>query len=155
MPSCLVFRFSSLVAPLEEPYLTLSLGQVKDLLYVPYCPRVTSSWLLPQHTTLPFPSLSSKWGWRGLEEKDFTSHCFSSTIHILHDHNGLYRVHNILKWKWSRVAQSCPTLCDPMDCNLPGSSVHGIFQARILEWVAISSWMQMGKKGGSKRKLLF
>ena len=35
-------------------------------------------------------------------------------------------------------AQSCPTLCDPMDCSLPGSSVHGIFQARILEWVAIS-----------------
>ena len=33
------------------------------------------------------------------------------------------------------VAQSCPTLCDPMDCSLPGSSVHGILQARILEWV--------------------
>ena len=38
----------------------------------------------------------------------------------------------------SEVAQSCPTLCDPVDCSLPGSSVHGIFQARILEWVAIS-----------------
>ena len=37
------------------------------------------------------------------------------------------------------VAQSCLTLCDPMDCSLPGSSVHRIFQARILEWVAISS----------------
>ena len=35
--------------------------------------------------------------------------------------------------------QSCTTLCDPMDYNLPGSSVHGIFQARILEWIAISS----------------
>ena len=35
--------------------------------------------------------------------------------------------------------QSCPILCDPMDCSPPGSSVHGIFQARILEWVAISS----------------
>ena len=35
------------------------------------------------------------------------------------------------------VAQSCPTLCDPMDCSLPGSSVHGISQARILGWVAI------------------
>ena len=33
----------------------------------------------------------------------------------------------------SQVAQSCPTLCDPMDCSLPGSSIHGIFQARILE----------------------
>ena len=36
------------------------------------------------------------------------------------------------------VAQSCPTLCDPLDCSLPGSSVHGIFQARILGWVAMS-----------------
>ena len=36
-------------------------------------------------------------------------------------------------------AQLCPTLCNPMDCSLPGSSVHGISQARILEWVAISS----------------
>ena len=35
------------------------------------------------------------------------------------------------------VTQSCPTLCDPMDCSLPGSSVHGIFQIRIWEWVAI------------------
>ena len=36
------------------------------------------------------------------------------------------------------VAQLCPTVCDPMDCSPPGSSVHGILQARILEWVAIS-----------------
>ena len=45
----------------------------------------------------------------------------------------------------SEVTQSCPTLCDLMDCILPGSSIHGIFQARVLEWVAIffsreSSW---------------
>ena len=39
---------------------------------------------------------------------------------------------------WSEVAQSCPTLCDPMDCSLPGSSVHWICQARVLQWVAIS-----------------
>ena len=38
----------------------------------------------------------------------------------------------------SEVAQSCPTLCDPLDCSLPGFSVHGILQARILEWVTIS-----------------
>ena len=38
----------------------------------------------------------------------------------------------------SEVAQSCPTLNDPMDCSLPGSSAHGIFQARVLEWVAIA-----------------
>ena len=35
------------------------------------------------------------------------------------------------------VAKSCPTLCDPVDCNPPGSSIHGISQARILEWAAI------------------
>ena len=37
----------------------------------------------------------------------------------------------------SEVAQLCPTLGDPMNCGLPGSSVHGLFQARVLEWVAI------------------
>ena len=38
----------------------------------------------------------------------------------------------------SEVAQVCPTLHDPMDCSLPGCSVHGIFQARVLEWGAIA-----------------
>ena len=43
-------------------------------------------------------------------------------------------------WKWSEseFGQSCPTLCDPMDCSPPGSTVHGIFQARVLESVAVS-----------------
>ena len=41
----------------------------------------------------------------------------------------------------SEVAQSCPTLSDPMDCSLIGSSVHGIFQARVLEWGAIIYWL--------------
>ena len=50
-----------------------------------------------------------------------------------------------ITWQWtgiflqgSEVAQSCPTLCKPMDCSLQRSSTHGIFQARVLEWVAIS-----------------
>ena len=43
----------------------------------------------------------------------------------------------------SEVAQSCPTLCDPMDCSLPGSSVHGIFQARVLEWGAIAFYLPL------------
>ena len=38
----------------------------------------------------------------------------------------------------SEVTQSCLTLCDSMDCSLPGSSIHGIFQARVLEWGAIT-----------------
>ena len=46
----------------------------------------------------------------------------------------------------SEVAQSYLTLSDPMDCSLPGSSVHGIFQARVLEWgaIAFSEWAQVG-----------
>ena len=43
-----------------------------------------------------------------------------------------------MEWNQCSVAQSCQTLCSPMDCSLPGSSVHRIFPARILEWVAIS-----------------
>ena len=48
----------------------------------------------------------------------------------------------------SEVAQSCPTLRDPMDCSLPGSSTHGIFQARVLEWgaIALSVWMSSMSK---------
>ena len=48
---------------------------------------------------------------------------------------------NLINWilkKWSEVSQSSLTLCDPIDCSLPDSSIHGIFQARVLEWVAIS-----------------
>ena len=44
-------------------------------------------------------------------------------------------MHESGKWKWSRSV--CLTLCNPMDCSLRGSSVHGIFQARVLEWVAM------------------
>ena len=66
----------------------------------------------------------------------------------------------------SEVAQSCPTFSDPIDCSLPGSSIHGIFQARVLEWGAIafskeqggdSSWKgrqsRCGKQGSSCRLL--
>ena len=70
------------------------------------------------------------------------SHCFLLRIlfppHLLH--------HDLASWKSSTgkvvnptgeklVVQSCPTLCNPIDCSLPGSSVHGILQATILEWV--------------------
>ena len=50
-----------------------------------------------------------------------------------------FMIHTVIGFESeSEVAQSCLTLCDPMDCSPPGSSVHGILQARILEWVAIS-----------------
>ena len=61
--------------------------------------------------------------------------CPSLLIHII------FSLLLSLLWLLMVHAQSlqlCPTLCDPMDCSLPGSSVHGIFQTRILEWVAIS-----------------
>ena len=46
----------------------------------------------------------------------------------------------------SEVAQSYPTLSDPMDCSPPGSSIHGIFQAKVLEWVAITKPIQYNKE---------
>ena len=51
----------------------------------------------------------------------------------------------------SEVVQSCLTLSDPMDCNLPGSSVHGIFQARVLEWGAIT----FSNSSSNEKKWLF
>ena len=58
--------------------------------------------------------------------------------------NNLYQQHikddpvSIVPIKRNEVAQSCLTLCDPMDCSPLGSSVHGILQTRVLEWVAVS-----------------
>ena len=54
----------------------------------------------------------------------------------------------------SEVAQSCMTLCNPMDCSLTGSSIHGIFQARMLEWVAISLSRGFSQTQGSNLSLL-
>ena len=50
---------------------------------------------------------------------------------------GLVGLHK-MKWGEMKVCESCLTLCDPMDCSPPGSSIHGLLQERILEWVAIS-----------------
>ena len=55
----------------------------------------------------------------------------------------------------SEVTQSCPTLCDPMNYSLPGSSIHGIFQARGLEWVAISfTWASSQPKDQTQVSLI-
>ena len=56
----------------------------------------------------------------------------------------------------SEVAQSCPTLSDPMDCSLPGSSIHGVFQTRVLEWgaIAFSDTGMVGRKTSGKREAL-
>ena len=60
-------------------------------------------------------------GWEDPLEKEMATH--SSTLAMKSE---------------SEVTQSCPTLSDPMDCSLPGSSVHGILQAKALEWGAIA-----------------
>ena len=84
----------------------------------------------PSH---PLSSLSSP-AWKpsqhqGLFKWVSSSHLVAKVLELQLQH----------QWKSeSEVALSCPTLCDPMICSLPCSSIHGIFQARILEWVAIS-----------------
>ena len=52
------------------------------------------------------------------------------------------------------VAQSCPSLCDPMDCGPSGSSIHGIFQARIVKWVAISLSRDLPNAGIEPKSLM-
>ena len=55
----------------------------------------------------------------------------------------------------SEVTQSCLTLSDPMDCSLPGSSIHGIFQARVLEWGAIAHTHTCTQMGNDWDPLFF
>ena len=59
--------------------------------------------------------------------------CYLIAVHAY-----IHSTSHYLLGQFSSVAQLCPTLCDPIDCSLPGSSVHGIFQAIVLEWIAIS-----------------
>ena len=69
---------------------------------------------------------------------DFATELIFAEVQIYTDHNSHTTYVYDCMQAYS-VIQSCPTLCNPMDCSPPGSSVHGIFQARTLEWVAISS----------------
>ena len=67
----------------------------------------------------------------------------SLRLPVMSDRNLKNAARNVLSLEYqseseSEVVQLCPTLRDPMDCSLPGSSIHGIFQARVLEWVAIA-----------------
>ena len=56
-----------------------------------------------------------------------------------------FKIYEDFFYGLSEVTQSCLTLCDPMDCSLLGSFIHGTFQARILEWVAISFWRRSSR----------
>ena len=98
----------------EDRSLTsINTHQQRCLITMAYLPNTSTTFLLarPQHikTFLPFVSAEV------------------SSISLLY-----------LKKEKSEVAQSCPTVCNPVDCSLPGFSIHGILQARILEWGAIS-----------------
>ena len=55
----------------------------------------------------------------------------------------------------AKVLQSCPTLCNPVDCSPPGSSIHGILQERVLEWAAISSSRDLPEPGIKPTSLMF
>ena len=87
-------------------------------------------------------------------------HEHALSIHALSMQMNIFLFYNVIIYikmrkSESEVAQSCPTLCDPVDCSPPGSSVHGILQARILEWVAISfsilEWVAISFSRGSSR----
>ena len=104
--------------------------------------RIPGPLLSTQHPSLPsLPALASILSTAPISRTipvalPFIS--FGLTFSILMDYYTLIRDW-LIPWKWreSEVTQSCPTLCDLMDCSLPGSSAHGIFKARILEWVVI------------------
>ena len=68
--------------------------------------------------------------------QDWLTIAYFSSVQSL-SHVWLFATPWAAEWV-SEIAQSCQTLCDPMDCSLPGSSLHGILQARVLEWVAFS-----------------
>ena len=75
------------------------------------------------------------------ESKAYSEHAMTSSSLSLQNSTSLLDFLSrlcTLHYLVCSATQSCLTLCNPMNCNLPGSSVHGIFQARILEWVAIS-----------------
>ena len=81
-------------------------------------------------------------GWLNMATRPSPGNLLHSSTAILR-RNCLVSIHLCVKLmcevkKWNEVAQSYLTLCNPMDCSPPGCSVHGILQARILEWVAIS-----------------
>ena len=71
-------------------------------------------------------------------------HVYIWYVYICNIHRSIYSTYNFKQFSLnnslnkSEVTQLCPTLCNPVDCSLPGSSVHGIFQAIVLEWIVIS-----------------
>ena len=69
---------------------------------------------------------------------ELTDYIESLYVHIFFFFTFLTVVDNLKSESEIEVAQSCPTLCDPVNCRLPGFSIHGILQAKVLEWDAIA-----------------
>ena len=87
-----------------------------------------------------------------IETKSFTDNCLQVSFRMSGCTVLSFPLGNKYEVKWSEVAQSCPTLCDPVDCSPPGSSVHGVLQARILEWTASSFFPTQGSNPGFPHK---
>ena len=105
---------------------------------------------------LPRVPLSGPNSVSSAQSRTATFWVFSTTFLSLSCHNN-WQISSREKWKTMLVAQPCPTLCDPINCSPPGSSVHGILQVRILECVAMPSsrgssqpraWTQVSRTAG-------
>ena len=73
-----------------------------------------------------------------MKKKDINVEGKGNVLEIMKKQNSSFTSERQNFYQFSSVAQLCQTLCDPMDYNLPGSSIHGILQVRIIEWVAHS-----------------
>ena len=101
-----------------------------------FLPCHNTRWILvPWPGIEPMPPVVETWSPNYWAAREFPLDNCSKLAHLHHCYGGALVPGEV---KWSEVPQSCLTLCDPMDCSLPGSFVHGIFQARLLQWVAIS-----------------
>ena len=93
---------------------------------------------LVAQTVKHLPTMRKTWvrslGWEFPLEKEMAPHSSTLTWKI----PWMEGFQSSKSERESEIAQSCPTLCNPMDCSLLGSSVDGIFRAKVLEWVAIS-----------------
>ena len=90
--------------------------------------------LIPSHQTLDFKHIKLGGG----HEYAIYNNRWESPLYFTINHKQMSIKAIIRKDSESEITQSFPTLCNPMECSLPGSSIHGIFQARVLKWVTIS-----------------
>ena len=98
------------------------------------CPNTTFSFYPPSLLTFHISHLLVS----SCIQRNFLRSILQFTIALFKELSIFYLIQTLSEVKWSEVTQSCLTLCDPVDCSLRGSLIHGILQAGILEWIAIS-----------------